>query len=224
MFFVLYFKMEFFTLKNIINQFGLFYVNDYPFIMVFWNILLAMAPFAFFLALSRCWRKTKFKKFRQKIFAVILFFFWLIFLPNAAYLITDIRHLLDFCPAGSYVNICVDNAWEIMFFFVYGALGWVFFTIYLSKMRRFLADIFDSRVSKIIILAIVPVMSLGVLLGLMERFNSWDVFVHPLAIFQNLLMYITNWEYFSDWAVFAAGYYILYFFGKQIFDKKISRY
>jgi uncharacterized membrane protein len=214
--------MNFFTLRNIFNTFGLFYVNGYPFLMMVWNIILTMVPFVFFLLFAGYWKKTKFKKISHKIWAGLTFFFWLIFLPNAAYLIADIRHLINFCPIDSYVNVCVAGAWEIMFFFIYSVLGWVFFTIYLSQMRRLLAEIFNQRVAKIIIWAIIPLMSLGVLFGLTERFNSWDLFVHPLAISQYLLRYMTSWEYFRNWLVFTAGYYILYFFGSYLFTKKIK--
>ncbi|HTX86451.1 MAG TPA: DUF1361 domain-containing protein [Candidatus Nanoarchaeia archaeon] len=205
------------------DTFGLFYVNDYPFVMMVWNILLAMAPFVFFLLLSVYWRQTKFKKIGQKISAAIIFFLWFIFLPNAAYLIADIRHLLNFCPAGSPLNVCVPNAWEIMFFFVYSVFGWIFFVIYLLEMRDLLAKIFNRRAAKIIIFITIPLMSLGVLFGLTERFNSWDVFIHPLAILNNLLRYITNWEYFRNLLSFATGYYILYFFGAAIFKTKLAR-
>jgi uncharacterized membrane protein len=213
---------NFFNLRNVFYTFGLFYVNDYPFLMMVWNIVLAMVPFGFFLLLSGYWRKTGFKKISQRILAGAVFFFWLIFLPNAAYLIADIRHLLNFCPADSYVNICVSGAWEIMFFFVYSVFGWVFFTIHLIQMRHLLEKILGQLRAKIIILSIIPVMSLGVLFGLTERFNSWDLFVHPLAISQYLLRYMTSWEYFRNWLAFTAGYYILYFFGNYLFTKKIK--
>jgi uncharacterized membrane protein len=214
--------MSFFTLRNIFDTFSLFDVNGYPFLMMVWNMLLAMVPFMFFLLLTRYWKKTKFKKVGQRIGAGVLFFFWLIFLPNAAYIIADIRHLIDFCPVNSYVNVCVAGAWQVMFFFVYSVWGWVFFTIYLGQMRQLLTEVFNKRIAKLIILAIIPVMSLGVLFGLTERFNSWDLFIYPLAISQYLLRYMTSWGYSRNWLSFTAGYYILYFFGNYLFIKKIK--
>jgi Predicted membrane protein len=204
-------------------MFSPFSVNNYPFVMMVWNILLALAPFFIFLAFSQYWRETKFKKTKHKIFAAIIFFFWLIFLPNAPYLIADIRHLLDYCPENAPLNVCVSGAWEIMFFFVYSSFGWIFFVLYLNQMRALLAKIFNPRIAKIIIFAIIPLVALGVLYGLTERFNSWDFFAQPLAIFQNLLRYITSWQYFRNWLVFTAGYCILYLFGNLIFNKKIMR-
>ncbi|MDD5527646.1 MAG: DUF1361 domain-containing protein [Patescibacteria group bacterium] len=215
--------MTFFSIKNIIDNFSLFSVNGITFVMLVWNMVLAMAPFGFFLLFSSYWHRTKFEKNGQKILAAIFFFLWLIFLPNAAYLIADIRHLLDYCPPGSFVNVCVNGAWEIMFFFVYSVFGWAFLVIYLSQMRALLAEIFNQRTAKMITLLIIPALALGVLFGLTERFNSWDIFIHPLAIFQNLLRYMTSWDYFRNWLAFMAGYYILYFFGATMFKTKLTK-
>jgi uncharacterized membrane protein len=214
---------HFFSIKNIIETFSPFYVNDYPFAMMVWNILLAAVPFGFFLLLSSYWQKTKLKKIGQKILAAFIFLLWFIFLPNAAYLIADIRHLLNYCPVGSSLNICIEGAWEIMFFFIYGVFGWVFFVIYLEQMRGLLAKIFNPRLAKITTLIIIPLLALGVLFGLTERANSWDLFLHPLAIFQDLLRYMSSWAYLRNWLAFTAGYYILYFFGAAVFRTKPGR-
>jgi uncharacterized membrane protein len=212
-----------FSLAVFMRTFGLFYVNGYPFVIVVWNVFLAMAPFGFFLLFSSYWRKTKFKKIGQKIWAAVIFLFWFVFLPNSAYLVVGSRHLLNFCPADSSNSICVPAAWEIMFFFIYSILGWVLFDIFLIQMRELLAKIFTARISRNLIYVFIPVVSWGVLFGLTERFNSWDLFIHPLLISQNLLRYLTNWEYFRNWLVFAIGYYILYFFGDYLFGKKIKQ-
>jgi len=204
------------------DYFGLFYVNDYPFLMLVWNLFLALTPFFIFFILRDYWQKTKFKKIWQKFLAGILFFLWLIFLPNSAYLIVGVRHLLNFCPAASANSVCVAGVWEIMYFFVFSALGWIFFVIFLKQMRSLLAKIFNPKVSRLAVFILIPFVSLGVLFGLTERFNSWDIFFNLLAIFQNLLKYLTDWEYFRNFLVFTAGFYLLYFLGEYLFGKKIS--
>ncbi len=213
---------HFFSIKNIVDTFALFYVNDYPFLMMVWNLFLALIPFGLFLLFSSYWQKTKFKKSGQKIWAVIIFLFWFIFLPNAAYLVVGNRHLLNFCPADSPNSVCVPGTWQIMFFFVYSVLGWVLFTIYLVQMRELLAKIFNPKISRNLIYIFIPFVAWAVLLGLIERYNSWDIFINPLAISANLLSYFTDWDYFRNWLVFTAGYYILYIWGELLFRKKIK--
>ncbi|HTW96470.1 MAG TPA: DUF1361 domain-containing protein [Candidatus Methylomirabilis sp.] len=211
---------HFFNINNIFIHFGVFYVNGYPFVMMVWNVLLAMAPFPFFLLLSGYWKKTRFKKTGQKLWAVFLFALWFILLPNAAYLITDIRHLMNFCPAYSPSDVCVPGAWEIMFFFVYSILGWIVLVILLKQMKSLLAAIYNKKIAARSILVFIPLISLGVLLGLNERFNSWDVFIHPWLILWNLLRYFSVWGYFRNLVVFTAGFYLLYFLGDYLFKKK----
>ena len=213
--------MNIFTWKYIIANFGLFDVNNYPFVMVVWNIILAMVPYAFFLAFDNLWEKTRFKKVWQKICATIIFFFWFIFIPNSAYLIADVRHLVTYCPTNSYLSMCVSGSWQIMFFFVYSVFGWAFFVIFLRLMRDLLGRIFSRRTGEIFTFALIPVIALGVLFGLTERFNSWDIFIHPLAIFANLLRYMTSWLYFRNFLAFSAGLYVLYFFGNFLFKNEI---
>jgi uncharacterized membrane protein len=213
---------HFFSIKNIIDTFGLFYINDYPFLMMVWDIILAIVPFFFFLLLHDLWEKTALKKYPQKILAVVIGFFWFIFLPNAAYLIVGVRHLLNFCPADSANSVCVAGTWQIMIFFIYGLLGWIFFAVLLARMRRLLAKIFSAKFSRWAVIVIIPFVSLGVLSGLTERFNSWDVFYRPLAILQNLLRYMTDWEYFRNFLVFSVGLYILYYSGEFFFGKRIK--
>jgi uncharacterized membrane protein len=213
---------HFFSIKNIVANFGLFYINDYPFIMLVWNIILAFIPFFLFLILRDYWRKTKFKGIQSKISAGFIFFLWFIFFPNAPYLIGGIRHLIAYCPADSPSSICVSGAWMIMPWFAYSSLGWVFFVILLWQMAGLAKEVFNRAVSRWFIFTTIPLASLGVLFGLTERYNSWDIFTHPLRILQNLLRYMTDWEYFKNWLIFTAGYYILYFFGEQLFNKKIG--
>jgi uncharacterized membrane protein len=202
------------------EQFGLYYVNGYPFLMMVWNLFLALVPFFIFLFFENYRRRNKLKKSSQKIILALIFLAWLIFLPNAAYLIVGNRHLFNFCPPESLNSVCTSNAWEIMYFFVYSVLGWALFYIYLMQMRESLAKIFNAKISRGLIYLIIPIVSWAVLLGLTERFNSWDLFIHPLPILQNLLKYLVSWEYFRNWLVFTAGYYILYFFGGYLFGKK----
>ena len=212
--------IHFFSIRDIMDNFGVFYVNDYPFLMMVWNLFLALVPFFIFLGLRQHWQKTKFKTVWQKILAGLIFFFWFIFLPNSAYLIVGVRHLIDFCPVDSANSVCVRNAWEIMFFFVSSTFGWIFFVIYLKQMQQLLGRIFSQKIAKIITFSLIPLVSLGVLFGLTERFNSWDVFFSPLAIFQNLLRYMASWEYFRNFLAFTAGYYLLFFLGDYLFGKK----
>ena len=105
-----------------LNQFS---VNDYKLLTVFWNIFLAFIPAVIVAYINDYWDNIKFIKLYHKFFVIVLMFVWLIFAPNSIYIITDIRHLLDYCPIDSPKRVCVVNAWMIPWFFLYASLGWI---------------------------------------------------------------------------------------------------
>ncbi len=181
-----------------------------------WNLFLLLIPFFLCRNLIKLWRKSKFSKCYQKLFVVCLYFIWLLFVPNSAYIITDIRHLLNFCPLNKY-KICVENAWMIMFFFTYAVIGWVAFVYLVNQMKILVNEIWGKLAVKIYILSIMPIISLGVLLGLINRWNSWEVFIYPSKITKDALMYFTDPLYFKNWLIFTIFLYILYFMGDYLF-------
>jgi len=202
---------------------GQFFINGYPVLNIFWNLFLLIIPFWLGAGLAIYWRKNKFKKIYQKILAIILGFLWLLFIPNTAYIITDVRHLLDYCPRNYYQRVCPEGAWMIIFFFIYASIGWVAFVFLLNQMKRVIKNIFGKNISRIYIWLIIPLISLGVLLGLINRWNSWEFPLCPWPIFQNILMYITNINYFRNWLVFTIALYILYFAGNFLFKERVSK-
>ncbi|MEI6597256.1 MAG: DUF1361 domain-containing protein, partial [bacterium] len=198
-------------------------INHYQLVTVVWNIFLVLLPLAFYLLLKLCWRRSGFKKFYQKAAAVILFIFWLLFFPNTAYIITDVRHLLDYCPLDSPERVCPANAWMIIVFFIYSCFGWVSFYYLLKLMSNLANEIFKKLRPGFFAALIIPVTSLGVLLGLLNRFNSWDVFLFPLWLFKVFLVYFLDINYLIDWLIFTLGLYLLYFIGDVIF-RKVKNY
>ena len=78
-----------------------FFIHGYPLLVIAWNLLLLLVPFGLVFYLKKIWRKRDLSKFTLYLITVGLGFLWLLFIPNAAYIITDVRHLLDYCPLGS---------------------------------------------------------------------------------------------------------------------------
>lgn len=197
-------------------------INDFELLAMAWNILLATIPWVIAICIGRLWQKTKFAKLLDKIFAVILGFFWLLFIPNSVYIITDIRHLLNYCPIDSSDQVCVNSAWMIPWFFLYAVVGWIFFVYLLRQMSVLLKQIFNNAIAELFVIAIIPLISLGVLLGLINRWNSWDFFSHTFEVLMSGLIYCLDLSYFINWFSFTVVLYILYFLGKILFNKTIK--
>jgi uncharacterized membrane protein len=194
-------------------------INNYQVVTVIWNIFLVFLPLVFYLYLKSYWHRTGLIKFNQKAAAVVLFLFWLLFFPNTAYIITDVRHLLDYCPLNSPDRVCVDNAWMIIIFFAYSSFGWVSFYYLLKLMSDLVNEVFKKLRPNFFAALIIPITSLGVLLGLLNRFNSWDIFLSPVWLLKVVSVYFLNINYFIDWFVFTIFLYLLYFSGDYLFRK-----
>ncbi len=202
---------------------NLIVVNQYPLLIIIWNLFLLLLPFIVVKLMSRYYLGYRLGNKVWKISVLIAgMFLWIILIPNSAYIITGIRHLLGYCPLGSYQDVCVENAWMIIFFFIYAVSGWVFYVLLMNQMKRFLTKAFSKEAAEIFIYAIIPVIALGVLLGLINRFNSWGIFVKPLMIFDVMLTYLTNFIYFINWLVFTIGLYVLYIAGNILVKAKIK--
>lgn len=194
-------------------------INDYYVETIFWNIFLAVIPVLLILYLAELYKKNKFKKLKQKIYAYFLFFIWLIFLPNAAYIITDVRHISGYCPVNHYLKVCPQNAWMIIFFFMYALIGWLINAYLLLKIESLIAKIYSKKISKIFIYLLIPILSLGLMLGLVDRWNSWEIFVHPFMILKSVWRYFSSWLYFKNWLAFCIGLYVSYFFVRRVIKK-----
>ena len=197
-------------------------INGYPVITIFWNIFLIFIPFFLYWLLLKYWRKTKFKRLKDKALASLLGFLWLMFIPNAAYVITDLRHISSYCPLASRYLVCPENAWMIIFFFIYASLGFIGFVVLLKKARSLISEIINLNAAVLFIWTVIPLISLGVLLGLVNRFNSWEIFSQPWLILNSALSYFTNSVLFLDWLAFTVGFYILYYGGSYLFKDRLE--
>lgn len=194
-------------------------INSYPVLGVVWNLALLLVPFYLAKKLDKDFQADGFKNRRDQAMGVIIFLIWLIFIPNAAYIITDIRHLANECATNSYFKVCLETAWFIPVFFIYALIGWIFFVFLLRQMKKIIIKIFNERVGEFFIWLVIPWISLGVLLGLLHRWNSWEVVISPLLIIKNALIYFTDISYFINWVVFTITLYILYQISDLVFKK-----
>ena len=195
-------------------------INDYPVMTIGWNIFLLLIPYIF------CRLIVKIKDSRLPLYARYLLnglsaFIWLIFIPNTAYIISDIRHLNEFCP-GSVNNICLENAWQIMVFFAYGVIGWVSYVYLLDQMAQVIKKAAGRDARRLFLILIIPLIALGVLLGLLDRWNSWEVFLYPGNIIASLFSYALIPARLNTWLVYTLFLYFFYLAGKRIFLKPFN--
>ncbi len=144
-------------------------INHYEIVMILWNMALVLVPWLMAVLLRRIWQRTRFQGFQYKLSGVFVFLIWLLFIPNSAYMITEVRHLLDYCPRDAAFQICEEDAWIPLFFFAYALFGWVSFVCLTDQMRSLLEDMYNRTAGTVFVIVLMPVMALGVLLGLFNR-------------------------------------------------------
>jgi len=204
------------------------HVNNYYIGDIIWNLFLLIIPFFITIFLNKFYQKNKTFTKKNKIILYFSFFIWLIFIPNTAYVIVDVRHIVDYCPYTRY-RVCTQNAWMIMFFFLYSIIGWPTMVFLINQMKELIIKIYNKKIADTLILILIPLIFLGVLLGLLQRWNSWNILSHPWFIFKDIFVYLSNYFYFRNYLFFTFSFFCLYFIGNYLFnftklEKLINKY
>ncbi len=176
-----------------------FMINGYWLWFVPWNIFLALIPCVIAFVLHHYFvKKSVYHTPLNYLVFGLSFIVWFFFFPNTAYLFSLVRHLVDYCEPESTIRICREAASIPPFFFFYAAIGIPTFIYALKRMSQTLGVLFDYSLETIFPIFMIPITSIGLVLGLVERFNSWEIVQDPLLILR------TGFGYFNDPVVFRA--------------------
>lgn len=198
---------------NTLNFFKLS-INGYPVSFILWNILLAVLAILVARWSARILLSNQ--RWLAKLGAVLL---WLALLPNAAYIMTDARHIIGYCPLYSYGKVCLDNAWMTLFFFAFGAIGWPAFVFALRPMKRAVSKYFNKRYDIAFIVLACFFSAWGLLLGLVDRFNSWNLITNPWQVLQSAWNYLSEPIAIFNLVMTFLLLLVLYTVGEKIFIK-----
>lgn len=134
-----------------------------------WNLFLAWLPFVFALVLYDGYR-------RHRSPALLVGFgaTWLLFFPNAPYIVTDFVHLAP----RSGIPLWYDGLTIATAAFVGLLLGCASLFLVHSVVRRAVGE----RWGWVAVATAIVLASAGIYLGRFLHLNSWDVLVDPHAI------------------------------------------
>jgi uncharacterized membrane protein len=141
-----------------------------------WNLFLAWIPFVLaYLTHALSWKK-------PLLYFVlpITAFLWLIFFPNAPYILTDLQHL---AKESSNTPLWYDVIIMVWFSWTGLLLGLV--SLYL--MHDIIQRTFGRWFGWSFIFIVSGLSSFGVYLGRFVRFNSWDLLNDPSEIVVTVL-------------------------------------
>jgi uncharacterized membrane protein len=181
------------------------YSGHITYIFLSWNIFLAWIPYALSSFFSAYLHKEKWKQ-------LFLFGSWLLFFPNALYIITDLIHLQQ--------TTNVPLWYDAVLLFASSFAGLVMAFLSLRRVESFLENIFSRKMVLLLVPCILFLGSFGVYLGRFQRWNSWNVINDPWAlgmdIFSRFLSPHEHWKAWGITLILTALYGLLYAFVKII--------
>lgn len=154
--------------------------DSYNYFFLNWNLFLAWIPLLAALALSRISRRT----WLTMSIAALLFIIWLLFLPNAPYLVTDLIHLSYRTGAPIW--------FDAMMLFVYAWNGLLLGFVSLWIVQTMARAWFGQLISWLLVAGSLGAAGFGIYLGRFLRWNSWDVLSNPEALLMDIAHLVLN--------------------------------
>jgi len=181
----------------------LLFTHNYTYGFLIWNLFLAWLPLVFAVLARekyRGWRDGE----RLGWSFWMLSAAWLVFLPNAHYIFTDLIHLTN----RLYFSFWVDLAIILSCAFTGLVLGFV--SLYL--MQSLVTQCYGRVVGWVFVAGVAGLSSFGIYLGRFLRFNSWDVIAQPGKLYDGISAFATGQgsHHFAFLALFATFLFLAY--------------
>ena len=151
--------------------------GNFRYSFLVWNLVLAWLPLAFAVLACETFQNTSGRNWRFLSLAGA----WLIFFPNAPYILTDLIHL----TTRYYGHFWVDLTLILLCALTGLVLGFVSLYLMQSVVERMLG----RPASWLFVAAVAALSGFGIYLGRFMRFNSWDILFRPVKLYHG----IGNW-------------------------------
>ena len=182
-------------LALVLNILRVLIYDRYSFVYILWNIFLAFIPYLISSILSHY---SYHHKLNQLVF-ISGGIIWLVFLPNAPYIVTDLIHI----GVVRGVPVLFDS----ILLFTSAWLGLLLGMTSLYQMEKIFLTKYSKKFTVRLIALIILLTSFGMHIGRSFRFNSWDLFTGPFSFFGKLLNILSQ----STKHIEALIYTLLFF-------------
>ncbi len=152
------------------------YSGVYSYFFLIWNLILAWMPFWFALGARRYQSKWP--------FALVWGGMWLLFFPNAPYIITDFIHI--------YPRHNVPVWYDALMIFAFALTGLFLGIVSLAMMHSVMTKRAGRLVGWLFVGGTLLLSSYGVYIGRFLRWNSWDLFSSPFLLLQDLVSNLSD--------------------------------
>lgn len=153
--------------------------DEVRFGFLLWNLFLAWVPFGITSIVSMAPGKAP-----NKIVIVVILASWLLFFPNAPYIITDLLHIKNYSQ-----NILWFDS---LLIFMFALAGLMVGLHSLQKAHELFKHLFRNSIAWSLVLACTVLAGFGVYLGRYCRLNSWDFLQGPRWFFGRIVQQFDN--------------------------------
>lgn len=149
------------------------YSETKHFLFLNWNLFLAFVPW---LLTSIVIIKPKIQHSKLTLF--VLLGTWILFFPNAPYILTDLFHLSH--------NSSMPIWFDLVLILSYAWVGLLFGFFSLRDIEELLAKQIKPSLVRLIIVCLLFLGSFGIYLGRFLRWNSWNLVNKPSQLFEDI--------------------------------------
>jgi uncharacterized membrane protein len=160
-----------------------------------WNVLLAWVPVI--ISSYLFWGMIHKQLRAKKVILGILLVIWLLFLPNAPYLLTDFVHLEQ---RGN-----VPLSYDVLLLLSFSILGLFQFEYSLIQIRDVLRKVLHVSLTRWFVPAVIILNSIGLYVGRFLRWNSWEIATDPLKLVSDSWRIVTA----PQAMVLGVGYIVI---------------
>jgi len=144
-----------------------------------WNLFLAAVPLFASIGLQRAAARG-----RGILFQILLFSLWLLFLPNAPYILTDLVHLSPRPP--------IPEWYDLVLLLSCAQTGLVLGYVSLVQVQSVVQSRLNATAGWIVALGSLLLCGYGIYLGRFQRWNSWAVVDDPAGLFLTVAAHLLD--------------------------------
>jgi uncharacterized membrane protein len=156
-----------------LSVFRFVYTDTRTFLFLNWNLFLAFIPW-FFSSILAIYPRLR----KRKLAVTLLISLWLLFFPNAPYILTDLFHLRW--------NTSMPLWFDLVLILSFAWTGLLFGILSLWDIEKILAIRIHRKVLPLITACLLFLGSFGIYIGRYLRWNSWDILVEPHNLFYDI--------------------------------------
>ncbi len=155
------------------SAFRLLYTGSRLFFFLNWNLFLAFVPWIFSSLLIIYPSMQK-----KKTLVLADLGVWLLFFPNAPYILTDLFHLKR--------NLVMPIWFDTLLILSFAWVGLMYGFISLWNIEKVLSSFFKKGLVTFFSTSLLFVGSFGIYLGRYLRWNSWDIIQQPIELIYDI--------------------------------------